>query len=269
MSEIDLEKSLRVARAAARIGGAVMESVAATGFDIRKKGRIDLVTRADVEAERAIIERIREDFPDQSILAEESGESVGDEKARWVIDPIDGTTNFAHRFPVYCSSVALEIGGELLVGAIYDPTRDELFSAARGCGAWLDEREIMVSESGKIVDSLLATGFPYRIRELRHTNIAEFKKLSTLAQAIRRPGSAALDLAYVAVGRLDGFWEYHLNPWDIAAGALLIVEAGGKLTDIDGAPFDLHGSSVVASNGIIHEELLAALKSARRGKWSG
>ncbi|MBF0170062.1 MAG: inositol monophosphatase [Nitrospinae bacterium] len=251
-------KERAVAEKAARVAGAIMREFTAKGFEVRHKGAIDLVTEADVACEKAIVAIIRESFPDHAVVGEEGGAS-GDSPFKWIIDPIDGTTNFAHGFPVYCASVGFEANGELAVGAVYDPTRDELFAATVGKGAMLNGAPIKVSEVGELEQALLATGFPYAIRTTNVTNIPQFERFAMRAQAIRRPGAAALDLCYVACGRLDGFWEYHLHPWDMAAGALLVKEAGGVVTDANGGAFNVWGREIVASNGALHEAMVGVL----------
>ncbi len=256
------ERERQVAEKAARAAGDIMREFTAKGFEVRHKGAIDLVTEADVACEKAIVAIIRESFPDHAIVGEEGGQS-GDSPFKWVVDPIDGTTNFAHGFPVYCASVGFEAEGELAVGAVYDPTRDELFAATVGEGAMLNGAPMKVSEVGELEQALLATGFPYAIRTTDVTNIPQFERFAMKAQAIRRPGAAALDLCYVACGRLDGFWEYHLHPWDMAAGALFVQEAGGRISNIDGAPHNLWGREIVASNGGLHEEMVGVLGECR------
>ena len=225
---------------------------------VTSKGDINLVTEADIAAENLIIERIRSHYPQHGILAEESGEAelMGDWK--WIIDPLDGTTNYAHGYPCFCVSIALEHKGVLEVGVVYDPMRDEMFAAERGGGATLNDRQIRVSNVDELSQAMVCTGFPYNVRE-RPDFAREFAKFTMEAQAVRRDGSAALDLAYVACGRFDGFWEDGLNPWDIAAGALLIFEARGKVTKFNDAPLDIYNEQVLASNGLIHEAMMRVL----------
>jgi len=230
---------------------------------ITSKGDINLVTEADIAAENLIIERIRSHYPQHGILAEESGEAVlvGGKKSdwKWIIDPLDGTTNYAHGYPCFCVSIALECKGVLEVGVVYDPMRDEMFAAERGEGATLNDRQIRVSQVDELSQAMVCTGFPYNVRE-RPDFAREFAKFTMEAQAVRRDGSAALDLAYVACGRFDGFWEDGLNPWDIAAGALLIFEARGKVTTFKDQPLDIYNEQVLASNGLIHEAMMRVLK---------
>jgi myo-inositol-1(or 4)-monophosphatase len=231
---------------------------------ITSKGDINLVTEADIAAENLIIERIRSYYPQHGILAEESGEAalVGGRHSdwKWIIDPLDGTTNYAHGYPCFCVSIALEYKGVLEIGAVYDPMRDEMFAAERGQGATLNERQIRVSDVDELNSAMVCTGFPYNVRE-RPDFAREFAKFTMEAQAVRRDGSAALDLAYVACGRFDGFWEDGLNPWDVAAGALLITEARGRVTNFKDEPVNIYKEQVLASNGLLHEAMMRVLGS--------
>jgi myo-inositol-1(or 4)-monophosphatase len=226
---------------------------------IDKKGAIDLVTEMDVEIERAFRAMIAERFPSHVVLGEEFEES-GDRNAEsrycWVLDPIDGTTNYAHGLPIFCASLALEVDGQPVVGAVYDPNRRELFTAERGQGAWLNGAPLHASAASELIDSLLVTGFHYNIHRDSSELIGLFGEFISRARAVRRLGSAALDLCYVAAGRFDAFWEHKLQPWDVAAGALIVQEAGGVITTIDGAPFESRAGSVLASNGHIHSAML-------------
>ena len=240
------------------------------GRDIRvdKKGTIDLVTEVDLAVERDFRELIADRFPDHQILGEELGGATGKGAPAgpcWLFDPIDGTTNYAHGVPIFCASLALEIDGVPEVAAVYDPNRRELFTAERGGGAFLNGAPIRVSSAQRLVDALLVTGFPYDV----HTRVDEivglFAAFIGQARAVRRLGSAAIDLCWVAAGRLDGFWESELNAWDIAAGALLVAEAGGAVSGIDGAPFTSRGGHVLASNGVIHEAMLDVIVRFRQG----
>jgi myo-inositol-1(or 4)-monophosphatase len=231
------------------------------GTDVRidKKGAIDLVTEIDLEIEREFRAMIGERFPDHVVLGEEFA-SQGDREATprycWVFDPVDGTTNYAHGLPIFCSSLALEIDGELAVAAIYDPTRRELYTAERGAGAWLNGRPLRVSPADTLLDSLLVTGFHYGIQRDPEELVSLFREFITRARAVRRLGSAALDLCYVAAGRFDGYWESKIQPWDVAAGALIVAEAGGRVTTVMGQPFRSRAGSVLATNGRIHEHML-------------
>lgn len=229
---------------------------------IDKKGAIDLVTEIDLEIERTFRAMIARRFPSHAVLGEEF-EATGDRDAAarfcWVLDPIDGTTNYAHGLPIFCASLALEIDGIAVAGAVYDPTRRELFTAERGLGAWLNGSPLHVSASSALIDSLLVTGFHYNIHRDAAELIGLFGEFISRARAIRRLGSAALDLCYVAAGRFDAFWEHKLQPWDVAAGALIVEEAGGHLTTIDGGPFYSRAGSVLATNGHVHAEMLETI----------
>ena len=227
-------------------------------IDISKKGDIDLVTEADLASEKFIIERIKNHYPKHSILAEESGEAVfiGESKWKWIIDPLDGTTNFAHGYPCFCVTLAIEHKEEIVIGVTYDPTRDELFYAEKGKGASLNGKPVKVSETQKLSESLLVTGFPYNIAE-REDFARHFVRMLLSSRAVRRDGAAAIDLAYVACGRFDGFWEEGLNPWDVAAGVLMIEEAGGQISYYDGSPVSIYTPPLCATNGFIHREMLA------------
>ncbi|MBI5815199.1 MAG: inositol monophosphatase [Nitrospinae bacterium] len=258
-NEVNLSDALAVAQQAAREAGRIMTEMAERGFRVEHKGEIDLVTEVDVLCEKAVEGILGASFPGYGILGEEYANVQSGAKYKWVIDPIDGTTNYAHGFPVYCSSVALTLDGAPIVGAVYDPTRDEMFCAVQGMGAMLNGYPIRVSHTAELIKSLLATGFPYDIKTTPRNNLKQFADFAMRAQAIRRPGAAALDLCYVAAGRMDGFWEFHLKPWDIAAGALIVAEAGGTVTMSGGEELDIYRSDIVASNGIIHKEMLEVL----------
>ena len=240
-----------------------------TAMRVDKKGAIDLVTEVDVAIERAFRAMIAERFPDHHILAEELGGSDAVPPGPcWVFDPIDGTTNYAHGLPIFCASLALEIDGVAQIGAVYDPNRRELFTAQRGCGAFLNGQPIAVSSAATLLDSLLVTGFPYDVHQRLDEIVGLFSDFIGRARAVRRLGSAAIDLCWVAAGRMDGFWERDLKPWDIAAGALIASEAGGRVTNFAGEPFTSRGRDVVATNGHVHEAMLEVIQQfdARRAR---
>jgi myo-inositol-1(or 4)-monophosphatase len=257
-----LDTAVEIARDAA----ALLSEFAKRHVGFELKGEHDLVTAADRASEKLIVDRLRAQFPSHSIVAEEGGEHAGSSDFRWYVDPLDGTTNFAHGFPVYNVTLALEQAGELIAGVIADPTRDEFFTAERGAGAFLNGNRIHVSKVNRVEDALAATGFPSRRRH-QNVNVHFFYQLSMLSHGVRRPGAAALDLASVACGRLDLFWEFNLNPWDVAAGILLIREAGGCCTDMFGAPVDLGGPHILADNGLVHEETLALFADVFAGRY--
>ncbi len=229
------------------------------------KGEFDLVTEADRASEKLIVERLQKTFPGHAILAEEGGGNSGGGEYRWYVDPLDGTTNFAHAFPVFNVTLGLEKGGELIAGVVYDPTRDEMFSVARGAGAYLNGQRISVSPVGSIEESLVATGFPSRKRH-ENINVHFYYQLAMLSHGVRRAGAAAIDLAYVACGRLDAFWEFGLNPWDMAAGILLIEEAGGAATTMRGERRTLTSPHLLVSNGNLHPDLLNLFAQIFRGE---
>ena len=226
---------------------------------IRKKGIIDLVTEADVESERIIIETLKTAFPDHSILAEESGSMEGRQDERWIIDPLDGTTNFAHGLSIFAVSLAFFHQGTPTVGIVFNPLTAELFTAVRNQGAWLNDQAIQVSHVSTVRESLLVTGFPYNLEKITSSLMHRFQKCLPAAQGVRRLGSAALDLCYVACGRFEGFWEENLKPWDTAAGMLIAQESGGCVTDFSGQPYDVEKLQILATNGHIHAEMLTLL----------
>ena len=246
----------------AREAGIFLKNKLPSVHTIDYKGEINLVTEADKISEEIITSKITNLFPDHDILSEEFIHLDKGSDYRWIIDPLDGTTNYAHGYPFFCVSIALERLDTIIVGVIYDPMLDEMFVAKKGEGASLNGREIHVSNTLEIMKGLLATGFPYDIRQDKNNNLNYFNKMILNAQAIRRAGSAALDLAYVAAGRFDGFWELKLNPWDIAAGWLLVAEAGGMVTEIDGNNYFLESPSIMASNGMIHGQMIDVLRNA-------
>jgi len=230
---------------------------------IELKGAINLVTEVDRRSEQRIIEIIKKAFPEHNILTEETPMPELSSPYRWIIDPLDGTTNYAHGYPCFCTSIALESEGKIVLGAIYDPLLDELFLAQKGKGAFLNNERITVSATDQLTNALICTGFPYDLRESRENNLDHFTHFIMEARAIRRDGSAALDLCYVAAGRFDGFWELKLQPWDVVAGKLLVEEAGGRVTDFRGDQLDIHGQQILASNGRIHEEMIRVLRKGQ------
>lgn len=256
---------LAVAVDAARRAGALLcEGFGQPRPVTYKRSPTDLVTEMDRRAEALIVECLQRAFPDHSVLGEEGGAQGSNAAYRWIVDPLDGTTNYAHGFPVFAVSVALEHAGVVELGVAYDPLREECFVAERGRGAWLNGHPLHVSATPRLHESLLGTGFPVDIRTAVETNLPEYAALSLRTRGVRRLGSAVLDLCYVAAARLDGFWELRLGPWDMAAGGLLVLEAGGRVTDIRGGPWRVDGPGIVASNGLIHGQLLQVLEHVRR-----
>jgi myo-inositol-1(or 4)-monophosphatase len=244
----------------ARASGAVLRDGWGRTHHPELKRRVDLVTDYDRRSEALLLEAIAREFPGDAVLAEESGvRAVAGARVRWIVDPLDGTTNFAHNYPFFCVSVGVEVDGTLAAGAVYDPVRDELFAAAAGAGATLNGAPIHVSSIAHVQEALLITGFPYEHPEL---SLPLFGAFLVRAQGVRRDGSAALNLCYLACGRFDGFWEDDLSPWDMAAGTLIAREAGGVVTAYDGGPFELDGRQILGSNGHIHEEMREILAGA-------
>ncbi len=252
--------------AIAREAGTLLMGYLARHVTIEYKGDVDLVTEADRASEKLIVQRLRARWPEHGIVAEEGTRSEMDAEYRWYVDPLDGTTNFAHGYPVFCVSIALaRRDGQLEKGVLYDPTRDEMFAAERGSGAMLNGKPIHVSKTAKLAESILGTGFPSHKRH-KNPNIFFYHQITLRSHGVRRAGSAALDLANVASGRYDGFWEFNLNPWDTAAGVLLVQEAGGSVTRFDGSPFRLDSREVLASNGLIHQQLIAEFEQIFAGR---
>ena len=249
----------------AREAGAIISEFARRRIGFELKGAYDLVTEADRSSERLIVDRLRQHFPTHAVMAEEGGGNTGSSEYQWYVDPLDGTTNFAHGFPVYNVSIGLERAGELIAGVIYDPTRDEMFQAELGSGAFLNHQPIHVTPTARIDDSLSATGFPSRKRH-QNINIHFYYQLAMTSHGVRRAGAAAIDLAYVACGRLDFFWEFALKPWDMAAGCLLVREGGGVCTDMRGAPLDLRGPHILADNGALHADVVEMFGEIFAGK---
>jgi myo-inositol-1(or 4)-monophosphatase len=248
---------------AARESGKIIKDQFGKQKEIKFKGRINPVTDVDLKSEEAIIDIIRSRFPDHDIITEESQLALSGSPYRWIIDPLDGTVNYSHDYPVAAVSVALEIQGTVEIGIVYNPIREEFFHAVKGQGAFLNDEPIHVSKIDTLEKSLLATGFPYDIRERPDNNLAQFNRLMMKTEGIRRDGSAALNLVYTAMGWCDGYWEIIISPWDIAAGTLLVTEAGGKVTDLEGRPLSIYQNQVVSSNGLIHSELVEELQKAR------
>ncbi len=257
-----LESSIEIAREA----GAMLAAYFARRVQFELKGEFDLVTEADRASERLILDRLQSRYPTHAVIAEESGSHAGASEYRWYVDPLDGTTNFAHGFPFFNVTLALERGGELIAGVIYDPMRDELFTAEKGAGAFLNGRKISVSTVVRVLDSLVATGFPSRKRH-ENVNVHFYYQLAMLSHGVRRAGSAALDLAYVACGRLDAFWEFGLKPWDMAAGLLIVAEAGGTCSGMKGAPAALAGPDILADNTLLHAEMLSLFSEIFESKY--
>jgi myo-inositol-1(or 4)-monophosphatase len=248
---------------AALEAGRVLRSYFGEIDGIDFKGEIDIVTEADREAERIVLERLVNAFPAFALLGEETGAHDGDTDGagRWIVDPLDGTTNFANGYPHFCVSIALELKGTLELGVVYAPMVDELLIAQQGQGAWLNGERMHVSRSDRLINSVVSTGFEYD-RDKRDSNLGRFAWFTHETRAVRRDGSAAIDLCYVAAGRFDGFWEAGLNPWDVAAGALLVTESGGRITDYAGNEFRIDSPNCVASNGLIHRDMLAGVQAA-------
>jgi myo-inositol-1(or 4)-monophosphatase len=262
MSSLNAERELAVELA--RAAGDLLRSELLGPRRIAYKGSpTNLVTEMDARAEALIVDRLLATFPDDAILAEERGAQAGRSGRRWIIDPLDGTTNYAHGLPIYGVSIALEVGGRVQLGVVYDPSQRELFVAERGAGAFCNDARLTVSAATALDASLLATGFPYDIRVKDDNNLREYAAFAVRTRGVRRLGSAVLYLAWVAAGRFDGYWELRLGPWDVAAGGLMVEEAGGRLTAITGGPLDLEAPTVVASNGRIHDAILAVLREIR------
>ncbi len=262
----ELDSALDAAETAVREAGLYLRENVHRRADVTFKGELDLVTEFDTGAQELLVDRLSRLFPGHGFLAEEGLSREGTSGCRWILDPLDGTTNFAHTFPVFSVSVALECGGEVVGGLVYDPTRDEMFRASAGGPAVLNGRIIRVSTVNRLDLSLLSTGFPYDVRMSPVNNLDHWRHFLVRAQAIRRCGSAALDLCYVACGRFDGFWELKLNPWDTAAGTLVILGAGGLVSDFSGGKFGINDPEVLATNGLIHGAMIDVLKLGRNLK---
>jgi myo-inositol-1(or 4)-monophosphatase len=258
-SEIDVDLFRAVAADAALISGRIQKARLGTDIGIENKGELDLVTEVDRACETAILARLRRSFPLHDVVAEESGPSLSGSEYVWYVDPLDGTTNFAHRYPFFCTSIALTRACVVVASAVYDPVKDELFTAARGRGATCNGVPLNVTPATDLLRAVFLTGFPYDLRDdVRHT-LRLFERFLHHARALRRDGAAALDLAYLAAGRVDGYFEERLKPWDVLAGSLLVEEAGGRVSRFDGSPIGLSADEVVASNGALHEAMLRVL----------
>ena len=256
-----LETAVDIAREA----GTLLANFFERRIPYELKGDFDLVTDADRASEKFIVERLRSHFPAHNIVAEEGGGHQSGSEYCWYVDPLDGTTNFAHGFPIFNVTLGLERAGEMIAGVVYDPTRPEMFTAERGSGAYLNNRRIHVSKAKRVDESLVATGFPSQRRH-QNVNIHYYYQMAMISHGVRRAGAAAIDLAYVASGRLEGFWEFGLNPWDMAAGILLVEEAGGICTDMHGAKASLRGPHLLADNGAIHAEMVEFFAQVARGE---
>jgi myo-inositol-1(or 4)-monophosphatase len=257
-----LETAIEIAREA----GALLATYFERRVAFELKGEFDLVTEADRASEKLVVERLRAHFPAHGIVAEEGGGHTSASEFRWYVDPLDGTTNFAHSFPLFNVTLALEQAGEMIVGVVFDPIRQEMFTAERGSGAYLNNRRIRVSKAARLDDALLCTGFPSRRRHL-NLNIHFYHQLAMATHGVRRTGSAAIDLAWVACGRLDGFWEFGLNPWDMAAGRLLVTEAGGLVSDMKGETHGFQSPHLLADNGHLHGQLVEIFGEIFQGRY--
>jgi myo-inositol-1(or 4)-monophosphatase len=259
---------VEIASEIAREAGSLLQAYAAQHVGFELKGEHDLVTIADRASEKLIVERLRQHFPEHSILAEEGGGQNNASEFQWYVDPLDGTTNFAHSFPIYNVTLGLERAGELIAGVVFDPVRAELFSAEKGSGAFLNGDRIHVSKAKCLAEAVAVTGFPSRKRH-QNVNVHYFYQLSMLSHGVRRTGAAATDLAWVAAGRSDLFWEFNLNPWDMAAGVLLVREAGGTVTDMQGGKFNVRSPHVLANNTLVHDETVRLFNDISAGKYVG
>src|SRR5262245_31164308 len=259
-----MREYLEVAVEAAKLGGEVLKQFYGQVKEIEYKGEINIVTNVDKQSEKLIVELLSSRFPKHSILAEEGTDMANASEYKWVIDPLDGTTNYAHDYPIFCVSVGLERNGEMIAGAVYQPISEELFVAEKGTGAYLNGRRIQVSRIVNLKQGLVSTGFPYDVLENPGQAMKDFSYFVDSAQAVRRDGSAALDLCYVAMGRFDGFWEARLKPWDTAAGVLIVNEAGGRVTGFQDQHYSTYKDQVVASNGLLHGQMCDVLQRARQ-----
>lgn len=260
---MDLELVRQTAHKAAEAAGAILTEKLGKLSHVDYKGAFNIVTEADKASEAAVIAIIRAAFPEHQILGEESGAHKTDSSKRWLIDPLDGTTNYTHSYPFFCVSIGFEVSGEMVFGLVFNPVSGELFQAEKGKGAFCGKEKVTVSKTGSLAESLLATGFPPDSKNSAQSNMPEFRYLTDSCHGVRRDGSAALDLCFVACGRIDGFWEFKLSPWDLAAGTLIVREAGGVVSAPAGGEFQLDSGHVLASNGLIHQELVEALEQVK------
>ncbi len=265
LSPAELSDINNLAIRAAKQAGGILLNYAQKGFSVHHKNQsINLVTEADLHAEQAIIDLVQETFPQHQILSEEQGlKRASGHGTKWIIDPLDGTTNFAHGFPMYNVSIGIEHEESCIMGVVYDPTRHELFHALQGQGATLNGIPIRVSRTPRLHEALLVTGFAYDVHTARDNNLKEFCEFSLQARGMRRTGTAAIDLCYIACGRFDGFWELQLNPWDTAAGTVIVKEAGGIVTNYAGGPYSIYDNTIIATNGHIHQEMVDVLQKVR------
>lgn len=264
MSMIDSKTFYDVTIAIARKAGVYQKSRLATEVNIEFKGRTNLVTEVDKYCEQMIVTAIKEKFPDHDILAEEGTGERTNSPYKWVIDPLDGTTNFAHSYPMFAVSIALEYQGEVIAGVVYDPMRDELFQGFRGEGSFLNGKRLEVSKINELVKALLATGFAYNVAQTDDNNFNHFQNFMLRSQSVRRDGVASLDICYVACGRYDGFWELNLYPWDVAAAMIILQEAGGQISRFDGSPYSIYEKDVLTSNGHLHSQKVEILKQGMK-----
>ncbi len=258
-----MSTAVQVAVEAALAAGRIQKERIDSIGEIRYKGEIDLVTEVDLLCEKEILGRIRKRFPDHALLAEESGKTQGDADHQWVVDPLDGTVNYAHGYPCYSVSIGYRQAGDMALGVVYNPSLDELFVAEKGKGATLNSKPIRVSTITNLKKSLLVTGFAYEAHNINDNNLDHFANFIKAGHAVRRAGSAALDLCYTALGRFEAFWELHLKPWDVAAGMLIVREASGQVTRFDGSPFDIDDSHILATNGHVHPAMMDMLSQGQ------
>jgi myo-inositol-1(or 4)-monophosphatase len=258
------DRYLEVAIAAAKEAGRIQRLHLGHLYRVEYKGEIDPVSEVDKLCEKAISQIVLDAFPDHDLLTEESPFKGKGSPFRWIIDPIDGTTNYIHGFPFFCVSIGLEIEGEMTLGVVYDPLFNDLFQAEIGKGAFLNGNRISVSRAKNLDRSFLTTGFPYDVREHADFYLRFFREFMTKSVAIRRPGSAALDLCYVAAGRFDGYWELKIHSWDVAAGSLMVTESGGRVTDFENRPYNIYAEEIIASNGLIHDEMLQVIQEVSK-----